>query len=70
MPEISGPELCHHLRQHGRTQKLPIIFLSSLPEEELAELAQRSGADGFLSKQRGMEELIKYLDDLLEEIVF
>lgn len=70
MPEISGPELCQHLRQHGRTQKLPIIFLSSLPEEELAELAQRSGADGFLSKQRGMEELIKYLDDLLEEIVF
>jgi DNA-binding response OmpR family regulator len=70
MPDISGPELCQHLRQSSQTQKLPIIFLSSLPEEQLAELAQRSGADGFLSKQRGMEELIKYLDDILEEIVF
>lgn len=70
MPEISGPELCHHLRQHHQTQKLPIIFLSSLPEDELAELAQRWGADGYLSKQRGMEDLINYLDDLLTEIVF
>ena len=28
------------------------------------------GADGYLSKQRGMEELIKYLDELLVEIIF
>lgn len=70
MPEMDGVELCKHLKQDHKTRSLPIIFLSSLTEAELEELAEASGADGFLSKQRGMDELINYLDDLLMEIVF
>jgi CheY-like chemotaxis protein/HPt (histidine-containing phosphotransfer) domain-containing protein len=70
MPEMDGVELCKRLRQDQRTRSLPVIFLSSLAEAELEELARVSGADGFLSKQRGMDDLINYLDELLMEIVF
>ncbi len=70
MPDINGTELCKHLRQDPKSHALPIILLSGLPEEELADLATRSGANGSLSKQRGMDELINFLDDLMVEIVF
>ncbi len=70
MPEIRGDELCRKLRQRFNTRQVPIIFLSSLTNEELAELARNAGANGYLSKQAGMESLLRYLDKLLEEIVF
>jgi twitching motility two-component system response regulator PilH len=65
MPEVQGDELCRRLRQQPESRFIPIIFLSSLPDEELAVLAERAGASGYLSKQRGMDELIGYLDELL-----
>ena len=52
------------------TRRLPIVFLSSLPAEELSVLAEKSGADGYLCKQSGMEELVNYLDELMSEIIF
>jgi len=67
MPEIRGDELCRRLRWK---LGLPIIFLSSLPEAELAVLAGRAGASGYLSKQRGADELVKYLDELLKDVIF
>lgn len=70
MPDIQGDEVCRRLRSRFETQNVPIIFLSSLPDNKLALLAKRAGADGYLSKQRGMDELIKYLDDLLSQVIF
>lgn len=70
MPEMQGDEVCRQLRRRLDTQTVPIILLSSLPDDELAALAQRAGADGFLSKQHGMEELVAYLDDLLSQIIY
>jgi CheY-like chemotaxis protein len=70
MPEVSGDNVCRDLRTRGETEHVPIVLLSSLPDEELAQLAQAAGATGYLSKQRGMDELIKYLDELLTEIIF
>jgi CheY-like chemotaxis protein len=70
MPEIQGDEVCRQLRQKFETNDTPIIFLSSMPDEELARLAKAAGANGFLSKQRGMDHLVSYLDDLLSQIIF
>lgn len=70
MPEIQGDEVCRQLRKQFTTRSVPIIFLSSLSDAELAALAARAGADGYLSKQRGIDDLVKYLDELMGEIVF
>jgi len=70
MPEMQGDEVCRRLRREFNGPKVPIIFLSSLSDEELAALAQRAGANGYLSKQHGMDELVRYLDELLPQIIF
>lgn len=65
MPGIKGDEVCRRLRRRDETRSLNIVLMSSLSDSELARLAADSGADGFLSKQHGMEELARYLDELL-----
>src|SRR5438105_11429315 len=57
MPEMSGAELCTWLRGHVPTARTPIIICSSAPDAELAEVANRVGADGYVSKQEGPEAL-------------
>ena len=70
MPEVSGDDLCAQLRRTEGIEQIPIILMSSLPDEELGALAVKCGADGYLSKQRGIEELTRYLDDILAQILF
>jgi CheY-like chemotaxis protein len=69
MPEMQGDEACRMLRAHAQTEFSPIIFLSSLPEEELAKLAREAGASGYLSKKVGIKAIGDYLDDILEQVV-
>jgi len=70
LPEVKGDEVCRRVKSGIHTRSIPVIFLSSLPDESLEQLAQKSGADGYLSKQRGMDDLIRYLDDILVQVVF
>lgn len=70
MPDIKGDDLCRWLRRRAETRKVPIILLSSLKDEELSVLAKTARADGYLSKQNGMDELLRYLDELLSQVVF
>lgn len=69
MPDMKGDEVCRRLRDHPETREVPIIFLSSLPDEELSVLCRLAGADGYLSKQHGMDRLLGYLDELLDRLV-
>jgi CheY-like chemotaxis protein len=52
------------------TQKIPIVLFSALPDAELAELARRSGADAYLSKQDGYEQLGPRIRELSEGILW
>ena len=70
MPEMSGAELCTWLRQQVQTAKAPVIICSCAPDAELAVIAERVGADGFVSKEAGPEALPAKLQALCEEIVF
>jgi CheY-like chemotaxis protein len=70
MPEVNGDELCRRIK--ARMKRLvPVILFSSLPEAELADRAEASGADGFVCKARGMDALVARMDELLsDEILF
>lgn len=70
MPDISGDNICRVLKQKMDTQFTPIILFSTIDVDELAALAERSGADGFVSKNAGVEEIVKKINELTEEIVF
>jgi DNA-binding response OmpR family regulator len=70
MPEISGDNVCRVLKAKFDTHMIPIVLFSTLGEEELSQLAERSGADGYVCKSQGMEEIVKRVQELTEEIVF
>jgi CheY-like chemotaxis protein len=70
MPGVSGGDLCRWVKRRVDTQSVPVVFFSELPDAQLAELAKRSEADGFLSKSNGVGRLSQKLTALCEEIVW
>jgi two-component system, OmpR family, response regulator ChvI len=56
MPRVDGLELCRRLR--GRSDALPIIFLTSRDEELDRVLGLELGADDYLCKPFSMRELV------------
>lgn len=70
MPDIRGDEICKVLKTKYDTADIPIVLFSSKDTDELAELAERAGADGFVSKQQGFDKLIEKIDELVGEILW
>jgi putative two-component system response regulator len=50
MPEMSGPEFCHLLKNERRTQLIPILMATSVQGTENEVAGIESGADEFLIK--------------------
>ncbi|MFC1654952.1 PleD family two-component system response regulator [Myxococcota bacterium] len=69
MPEITGDDVCGVLKQKHDTKNIPIILFSTMEDEELAQLAEKSGADGYVCKGEGMEEIVKHVRALAEKLV-
>ncbi|MBE2251605.1 MAG: response regulator [Myxococcus sp.] len=70
MPEARGTDICRTLKNEYQTQDIPIVLFSSLNDDELAELAQQVGADGYLSKAHGLDALGEKVDELVESIIW
>ncbi len=60
MPGLSGIELQKQLIAQGN--RMPIIFITAVPEASTREKALKAGAVGFLSKPFREEWLIDHLD--------
>jgi len=50
MPSLSGDELVKLLKGHTRLHSAALVLYSGKPAAELAQLAEESGADGYLPK--------------------
>lgn len=50
MPLIQGDQKLRNLKNYDLSRDIPIILMSSRPEDELKQIAADSGADGFLCK--------------------
>ena len=57
MPGRGGLEVLGEVRQQH--PNLPVLVLSSAPEEQLASRVLKAGASGYLNKQTAPEELVK-----------
>jgi len=55
MPDMSGVELCREIR---RTSNIPLIIISVKGEEETKVAALDAGADDYVTKPFGMQELM------------
>lgn len=50
MPLLDGNKKAKILKQQPHSQDIPIMFISSKPEAELAALVAEAGADGYICK--------------------
>jgi two-component system, OmpR family, KDP operon response regulator KdpE len=62
LPDGDGVELCQRLREWS---DMPIIVLSAVGEEEQKVRALRAGADDYITKPFGPEELVARLEAVL-----
>ena len=67
MPRRGGLEVLRVLRNDPRTQRLPILVLTTLSQPEIAERALSAGADAFLAKPIDCDALLKEAHALLCE---
>ncbi|HEU5057135.1 MAG TPA: response regulator [Kofleriaceae bacterium] len=69
MPGTDGTELCRLIKSQVH-RLVPVILFSTLPDADLAVLARRCGADGYLSKSRGFDSLPAQVADLCQQILW
>jgi CheY-like chemotaxis protein len=70
MPDISGKDIVRVLKQDFHTEMIPIILFSSKSDDELAEISEQAGADGFLSKSHGIDKLGDMVDEMVDSILW
>lgn len=70
MPEAKGTDICRTLKNEYGTQDIPIVLFSSLGDDDLGKLAEQVGADGYLSKQNGLEAMGDKIDELVQSILW
>ena len=65
MPEVSGTEVCHHVRASKRLKEIPVIVFTAaeMKEEELSA----AGADRFITKPYSLEGLRRVVRTLIKE---
>lgn len=70
MPGIPGTDVCRWIKERIATQDVPVLLFSDIPETDLSALAGHCGADGFVSKRKGLERVAEQVSTLCEEIVW
>ncbi|MAU01684.1 MAG: hypothetical protein CL608_31485 [Anaerolineaceae bacterium] len=67
MPRMDGLALCRKLRGMDETAALPIIMLSGKAHQEAIQEGLEAGANRYLVKPTGLDELTRNIDEVLGE---
>ena len=66
LPEMSGFEVCQHLKSNPKTQNTPIIMITSLRDVTYRIRGIEAGADEFISRPHHREELLIRVRSLVQ----
>jgi len=64
MPGLTGFELCALLHQNPKFANIPILFVSARAAPESKERALQAGAQDYLTKPFGSDELMQKIKEL------
>ena len=64
MPQFFGDDVVSYIKETWRLPA-PVLLFSNVPEKELADAARRCGADGYISKHKGLDAMVVSVRDLL-----
>jgi DNA-binding response OmpR family regulator len=67
MPGLDGFDLCTMLKDHPRTRKIPVVFLSGWTEENDHTLGRLLGGAGFIDKPFNAETLLVTVEQVLRK---
>ena len=67
MPRMDGLTLCRQLRETAETAALPIIMLSGKAHQEAIREGLQAGANRYLVKPTGLDELTRNINEVLAE---
>ncbi|HVR44880.1 MAG TPA: response regulator [Thermoanaerobaculia bacterium] len=67
MPSISGNRLTEILKMNPKKAAIPVILMSDMPEESLAQTAGKSGADSWIRKPLTREKVVALLGRFLKK---
>lgn len=70
MPALNGDLVCRMLKESPQTKDVLVALYSSMPEDELQQLAAKSGADGYIIKSNDVSLLSQQLETLLRRPSF
>lgn len=65
LPDLSGIEICKHIRKDNKFKTLPIIMLTAKGEEEDKIKGLESGVDDYLTKPFSFKELLARIKAVL-----
>lgn len=68
IPGIDGFEACRKIRNDERTRKIPIIMLTVKKEENDKVRGLKLGADDYITKPFGINELLARIDAVLRRV--
>lgn len=64
MPQFFGDDIADFFREEWGL-RIPILLFSGLPEAELQKRVARCGADGYISKDWGVERIVRRIGELV-----
>jgi two-component system response regulator MprA len=67
MPRMDGLTLCRQLRGAEETAELPIIMLSGKAHQEAIQEGLQAGANRYLVKPTGLDELTRNINEVMGE---
>ncbi len=67
MPRMDGITLCRKLRGSQETAELPVIMLSGKAHQEAIQEGLQAGANRYLVKPTGLDELTRNIKEVLGE---
>lgn len=67
LPDISGFEICSHIKSEMSTRHVPVIMLTAMKTREYMERGQEVGADSYLAKPFTPAMVIETIQRLLGE---
>jgi two-component system alkaline phosphatase synthesis response regulator PhoP len=68
MPNLDGIGACHILKSDDRTKEIPVVMLTAIGDKLDQDYARRMGADGYMTKPFGAQELRDLVKERLAHI--
>jgi two-component system alkaline phosphatase synthesis response regulator PhoP len=68
MPNLDGIGACHILKSDDRTKEIPVVMLTAIGDKLDQDYARRMGADGYVTKPFGAQELRDLVKERLAHI--